>query len=475
MTTAPRFTTHWIDGQITADDAESRSSIMSPLDGSVVADVALGDAERVDQAVASARAAQGGWADVAPVQRGRVLRNLARAIRAAGPELVDMECEETGKLRAEMNVSLEDAAEYFEYYGGIIRSFSGETIDLGAGQHAFTSREPHGVVGVITPWNSPLTQAARSLAPALAVGNAVVAKPSVFTPSTTVRLAELASEVGLPPGVLNVVTGSGQTVGEGLVTHPDVDKISFTGSVEAGRHVAQLAAARFVPATLELGGKSANLVFADADLDAAVTSALSIVRFAGQVCAALSRLLVEESIYEEMVDRVAARMQAMTPGVDVAPLTTSSQARTVADFFEKAREEGLTLRAGGSSLNGGSSQDEHFVRPTLFADVPPTSELFQQEIFGPVLTVTPFADEQEAVRLANGTEYELVAAVWTRDLSRALRLSRRLRAGQVVINGGRTGVDTPFGGQRASGIGREKGLEALKDNTRVKTTVIGIR
>lgn len=475
MTTAARLATHWIDGKHVVDQSEMRTDIKSPVDGTIVAQVSLGETARVDQAVTSARAAQEAWAEVAPVQRGRVLRQMARAIRAAGDELVDMECQETGKLRSEMVGSLEDAAEYFEYYGGIIRSFAGETIDLGAHQHAFTTREPHGVVAVITPWNSPLTQAARSLAPALAVGNAVVAKPSVFTPSTTLRLAELAGESGLPPGVLNVVTGSGQTVGEGLVTHHDIDKIAFTGSVEAGRRVAQLAAARFIPVTLELGGKSANVVFADADIDAAVTSALSIVRFAGQVCAALSRLLVEESIYDEVVERVAARMQAMTPGVDVAPLTTASQARTVTEFFEKAREEGLTLRAGGSSLDRGTAQDEHFVRPTLYVDVPPTSHLFQEEIFGPVLTVTPFNGEEEAVRLANGTEYELVAAVWTRDLSRALRMSRRLRAGQVVINGGRTGVDTPFGGQRASGIGREKGLEALNDNTRVKTTVIGIR
>ena len=471
---ALRDVDHWVAGAIRTGPGAERLVITDPRSGTPVAQAALGGAADVDAAVTDSWRAQESWAATPSAERGRVLKRIGQRLLERGDEFVDVECQETGKLVAEMQGSLRDAAEYFEYYGGVIRAFAGETIELGASQHAFTRREPFGVVGMVTPWNSPLTQAARGLSAALAVGNAVVIKPSEFTPSTTPMLAELAHDAGLPPGILNVVIGTGASVGEPLFNHPQVDKISFTGSVATGRRVAQAAANRFVSATLELGGKSPNIVFADADLDAASRSAAGISRFAGQVCAALSRLLVEDSIYDEFVDRVGARIASMKPGESVAPITTEAQARKVESFFQAAKDEGLRLVAGGQTAAGPGIATDRYMCPTLYADVSRSSRLFREEIFGPVLAATRFTSEDDAIEIGNDSDYGLVANVWTRDLSRAFRMSRRLHAGQVVINGGRTGVDTAFGGYKASGLGRETGLEAMHDYTQLKTTVIGL-
>ncbi len=396
---------------------------------------------------------------------------MSRRLRDRSEEFVEVEVSETGKLVAEMRARLGDAADYFEYYGGVVRALFGETINLGAGDHAFTTREPYGVVGQITPWNGPLTQAARGLAAALAAGNTVVLKPSEFTSSTTLMLAQLCEEVGIPAGVVNVVLGTGPDVGAALVEHPDVRLLAFTGSVGTGRAVAEGAARRLVPAILELGGKSANVVFADADLDRVVESALTICTGAGQQCAALSRLLVHDDVHDIVLARVAEQMGQRVPGERLAPMTTEAQFDKVLDYFGVAEHDGARLVVGGRAAEGDLAAGR-YVEATVYADVTPEMRIFQEEVFGPVLTVSRFSTEEEAIALANDSEYGLVASVWSRDGARALRVASRIDAGQVSVNGGRMGIETPFGGYKASGLGREKGFESLLHYTQLKTTVV---
>lgn len=465
---------HWIDGRSVPRGTQGTLTVSGPLDREVVARVALGHAEHVDLAVRAARAAGRDWADRAPVDRGRLLAEVARRLRDRAEEFVSVEVEETGKLVAEMRALLHVSADYFEYYGGVVRALFGETIGLGAGDHAFTSREPYGVVGMITPWNGPLTQASRGVAAALAAGDTVVLKPSEFTSSTTLMLARLCEEVGVPPGVLNVVLGTGPEVGAALVDHPDVRLVAFTGSVGTGRTVAVGAARRLVPTILELGGKSANVVFADADLDKAVASALTVCAGAGQQCSALSRLLVQDEIHDAVLERVAAGMRARTPGERLAPMTTEAQFEKVVGYFDIAARDGARLVTGGHAVTGDLASGR-YLEATVYADVTPQMRIFREEVFGPVLAVTRFATEEEAVALANDSEYGLVASVWTADSARALRVASRIDAGQVIVNGGRTGIETPFGGYKSSGLGREKGFESLLHYTQLKTTVVSTR
>ncbi|MCW2495299.1 aldehyde dehydrogenase family protein [Jatrophihabitans sp.] len=472
--TVPRQVSHWVGNATLHNRANSVLVNTDPRTGEPTSAVALGGAVDVDAAVASARLAQRGWASRPPVDRGRMLAAIGVAIRERRDEFVELECAETGKLDGEGRTSIETAADYFEYYAGIVRAHFGETIDLGSGEHAFTRNEPWGVVGMITPWNGPLSQAARGIAPALAVGNTVVIKPSEFTPSTTVLLARLASTLGLPPGVLNVVTGEGGDVGSRLVAHPDVRMIAFTGSVASGRVVARAAGDRLVPVTLELGGKSPNIVFADADMERAATGAATVCVAAGQQCAALSRLLVEASIYEPFLAAVAERVAARVPGAGLGPLTTRAQHEKVIGYFAAAREDGARLVTGGRAAEEGALARGRYVHPTVYADVTPQMRIFREEIFGPVLAVSRFDGEDEAVALANDSDFGLVAAVWTSDSARALRVAGRLEAGQVIVNGGAAGIETPFGGYKCSGIGREKGFAALSTYTQLKTTVVSL-
>jgi aldehyde dehydrogenase (NAD+) len=342
--------------------------------------------------------------------------------------------------------------------------------------HTYTRLEPYGVVGVITPWNFPLNQACRAVAPALAAGNAVVVKPSELTSTSTLLLARLADESGLPPGLLNVVTGTGPDAGTPLAVHPAVRRIAFTGSVVTGRHLAALAAGRLVPMTLELGGKGPLVVFADADFDRAIAAAVFTVAMnAGQVCSATTRLLVEHQAHDEVVARVVDAVSQLEPGVDFGPMITEAQYHKVLDAFTTAQAAGRQPATGGEAYEEGPASEGWYVRPTVYLGVDPALPIAREEIFGPVLVTMEFADEEDAVARANDTEYGLVGSVWSGDVARGLRVAERLDAGQVAVNGGALSIETPFGGFKQSGYGREKGIEALHEYAQTKTISLSLR
>jgi acyl-CoA reductase-like NAD-dependent aldehyde dehydrogenase len=466
---------HWIDGKPEAPASGAYLPTLDPTTRSPGDEIAAGSAADVDRAVAAAAAAQAGWARRSGAERAELLHRIADAIDAHRDELTDLERACTGKLAAQLRIEVDMSADYFRYYAGVLRALGGRTIDLGAGSHTYTRLEPYGVVGVITPWNLPLNQAARALAPALAVGNTVVAKPSELTSTSTLCLARLASDAGLPDGVLDVVTGTGPEVGTPLASDPRVRRVAFTGSVATGRRLATIAAERLVPLTLELGGKSPQVVFADADLDAAVGAAVRTLTFnAGQVCSATTRLLVESSVHDAVVDRVVEATRHLEPGVDFGPMITAAQYDKVLDHFARTEAEGLVPAVGGSAYDDGPGAEGLYVRPTVYVDVPPDAPIAREEVFGPVLVTMPFADEADALARANDSDYGLVAAVWSGDAARGLRLAEHIDAGQVAVNGGPLTVETPFGGFKQSGYGREKGLEALHDYAQVKTISLSL-
>jgi (Z)-2-((N-methylformamido)methylene)-5-hydroxybutyrolactone dehydrogenase len=448
---------------------------VDPFTGDPWARIARGTAADVDAAVRNADAAfrSAQWSGLTASARGQLLTRLADLALDRLDELVEVESRDNGKSRRELRTALRTMAGWYRYYGGLADKVLGEVIPVDRpGSLNYTVPEPYGVVAAILPWNSPLRLAAWKIAPALAAGNAVVIKPSEHASASNLEFNKLFQEAGFPPGIVNVVTGFGPEVVPPLIAHPMVRKISFTGGVAAGRLVAELAASQLKPCTLELGGKSPQIVFADADLDRAADGiSAGVFASGGQTCLAGSRLLVDSSVHDEMLTRVIDRARRVRlgdpsdPETDVGPVATAVQHSAIGGHIERARSSGATLVFGGDDGNDG-----RFIGPAVFDQVHAGSELFQAEVFGPVLSVTSFESENEAVELANAVPFGLAAGVWTRDIARAHRVAHRVQAGTVWINTYRNTVpQSPFGGYKASGIGRESGFAGIKEFLQVKS------
>jgi len=470
------LTASFIDGEFV--ESASTYENISPSTGEVIGLVSRGGATEVDAAVCAARQANRTWRTTAPEERARLLDRLADLIEASTETLARVESEDTGKPLTQARTDAQVCARYFRFYAHAIDSYYGLSIPLRPDLHVYTRREPLGVTGHIVAWNYPMQIMARGVAPALATGNCAVLKPADETPRTAVMIAELATRAGVPPGVFNVVTGIGDVAGAALSAHPGVSHLGFVGSVRVGSLIAHAAAQRVVPVVLELGGKSAHVVFADADVGvAARVAAKAILQNAGQTCSAGSRLIVHEGVHDELVSRVAELFGQVTigPGIDdpdLGPLVSLKQQARVRGYVESI--------TSGEIVAGGTIAEPHgitggaYFTPTLIDGVDPLSAIAQEEVFGPVLTATTFASEEEAIALANGTDYALMGAIWTKDLSRAHRVAAEIEAGQVYVNtyGAGGGVELPFGGFRKSGYGREKGREALDSCTATKTIVV---
>lgn len=469
------ITQSFINGESVAS-AETYDNL-DPATGNSLGPVARSGEDEVDNAVRAAAAAQPAWNRTLPEHRARVLTTLADLIEQSAEELAREECEDTGKPLGQARTDAAVCARYFRFYGHAIDSYYGQSIPLATDQHVYTRKEPFGVVVSILAWNYPMQLLARAVAAAIATGNATVVKPADETPRTAVRISKMAIQAGLPAGVFNVVTGFGDEAGAALTRHAGVAHLGFVGSAEIGSAVAHAAADRVVPTVLELGGKSAQVVFPDADLNAAASFvSRAILQNAGQTCSAGSRLLVHHSVHQEVISKVAANLSKVSIGrgledPDLGPLISRKQQDRVQAMVSRATGEVIV---GGTAPESERLVDGAYFSPTLIDGVDPRSEIAQEEVFGPVLAAMQFDSEEEAIALANGTEYALLGAVWTRDVSRAHRMAAAIQAGQIYVNtyGAGGGVELPFGGFRKSGYGREKGVEALDAYTQTKTVVV---
>lgn len=454
--------------------------VIDPSDGQVFDHIQRSQATDIDAAVAAARSAiEGPWGKLTAVERGRLLMALSRKVSEHAAELTALEQRDCGKPTKQAAADAVALARYFEFYAGSCDKLHGETLPYQNGYSVMTWREPHGVTGHVIPWNYPMQIFGRSVGGALAAGNACVVKPAEDACLSLIRVAQLAAEVGFPAGTINIVTGYGHEVGDALARHPGIDHISFTGSPRVGTVIQQVAAERHCPVTLELGGKSPQIIFEDADLDAAIPVVVNaIVQNSGQTCSAGSRVLIQQSIYEPLLKRLGEAFSTLQVGsasmnLDLGPLIRASQLARVKGFLDQAAADGITTVAQGR-IAAGVPAEGYYQAPTLLRDVPVQHRLAQEEVFGPVLAAMPFTDEDHAVQLANATEFGLVAGIWTRDGARQFRMAKRVRSGQVFINnyGAGGGVELPFGGVKSSGYGREKGFEALLGFTTLKTVAI---
>jgi aldehyde dehydrogenase (NAD+) len=468
-----------IDGKRVPPSSGEYSVDINPATEEPIALVAQGSAADVDVAVRAARAALNVWNALRAAERGRILIRFAELLRTHQDELATLESLDAGKpIAAVQRQDIPAAIDTLAYYAGWCDKITGQVVPVRPDALTYTIREPVGVVAAIVPWNFPLMIGMWKIAPALACGCTMIVKPAEITPLTALRVGELALEAGVPPGVLNIVTGKGRVVGDALVAHPGVDKVTFTGSPAVGRGILQGAAVNFKRVTLELGGKSANVIFPDANLDSAVRAAASGIFFnTGQVCSAGSRILAHRDVYDEVVERLAARAKSIKVGdpavreTSMGPVVSAAQMKTVLDYVEIGREEGATLVTGGARLG----KRGFFVEPTVFANVEHEMRISQEEIFGPVASVIRFEDEADAIRIANGTLYSLAAGVWSADIGRVHRVAHALRAGTVWINTyGYTDVRLPWGGAGDSGFGREHGDVAIENFTEPKAVWLSI-
>jgi acyl-CoA reductase-like NAD-dependent aldehyde dehydrogenase len=473
----------FIDNQWRDADAGGTLDVINPATEDTIASVPSAGQSDLDRAVAAARAAlDGPWGRLSARERGRLVWNVGEKLMEKADEIARLETLQNGKpIFESRQIEVPAAAECFQYFAGWADKIHGETIPVKGNYLTYTLREPVGVVAAIVPWNFPLLLTAWKVAPALACGNTVVIKPASQTPLTALALADAATDVGLPPGVLNVVTGPGSTLGRMIVEHSGIDKIAFTGDTSTGRAIMRGSADTLKRITLELGGKSPNIVFPDADIDAAVRGATTGIFYGkGEVCAAGSRLLVDRSIRDEFVDKVAARAKKMMPGDPLDPKTrlgaiaSKTQLDTDLRYIETAKREGATLVAGGLRADIGTGKG-YFLQPTVFAGVTPAMTIAREEIFGPVLAAIEFADVDEAIARANDSHYGLAAAVWTKDIKKAHYVARKLQAGTVWINTYNV-YDTaaPFGGYKQSGFGREMSMHALDHYTQVKSVWVDL-
>lgn len=473
-----------IDGEYCAAQNGATAASTNPANGEVVAEVAQASADDVSRAVEAAQRAFPGWSNLPGEQRGAILTRAANLLRERLQEFAELETRDVGKtIRDTTQIDIPVSASFLEWYGGVTLETVGETIPIGnPDQVDFSLRQPYGVVGLISPWNFPLVTAILKIGPALAVGNTAIMKPASWTPLTTMLLGEVFRDAGLPPGVLNILVGSGGTVGEAICAHPLVKKIFFTGSTEVGQRIMCVASENVTDTSVELGGKSPNIIFADADWEQALAGAtFGILLNNGQNCISGSRLLVERPIYDKFVAALAERFQSLRVGdpmdeaSQLGSIVAEGHYRSIMDYIEIGKQEGATLACGGKQPEGDAFANGWFIEPTLFTDVDNKMRVAQEEIFGPVLVVIPFEGEDEAVEIANDTIYGLGSGVFTTDLARAHRVARRIEAGTVYVNTyNMVYPQSPFPGWKQSGNTVERGIHGLLENTRYKNVIMDI-